>query len=269
MINAYNYYFKAYQQCLLLSENDMLTAKVSYNLGTACRWLRFDTHAKSFLEQAKQVFDKFSDQRSVADTLYVLGIVHKNMKDFKIAGEYIKHSLAIYESLEIIDWAQIAKRTYAYDILGTDRPKEAINVLVESIPTLKENKDYKELALTYARIAQLHLELGELEQSSFFMNLAEEIYQDEITVKSPLVNSYILLTHARYYLRIKKFEKSVQYAFKSSAILDKMKLHKEMADSLQIAYQAYKEAGDFPKALAISEQIMSTLREAVESLANP
>lgn len=258
-LDAYKYYSLAFQYSNRYHETDLLVARITYNLGNTCRQLRFHDEAKEYLEKARTYFIDLSDQLNLARSLYLLGIVHRNMDDLENAGGYLKQSLALYESLEIIEWVETAKRVYAFYVLSYDHPQEAIEELRSQALILKEAKDFNTLALTYARIADLHLESKETSEAGRFVGMAASLFEHVIEEPNKEYFAHVLTTNAKYHLQINKYEDCIELAFKSAEILGKMDLDREMAESLEIVKSAYKAKGDTSKALETAEQINSVL----------
>ncbi|MBL0385555.1 helix-turn-helix transcriptional regulator [Tumebacillus sp. ITR2] len=258
-LDAYKNYSLAFQYSNKFHEPDLLLARITYNLGNTCRQLRYHEEAKEYLEKARTYFVDLADHLNLARSLYLLGIVHRNMDDFENAGRYLKQSLALYESLEIFEWVETAKRVYAFYVLSYDHPQEAIEELKSQASLLKDSKDFNTLALTYARIADLHLESKETSEAGRFVGMAASLFEHVIEAPNEEYFAHVLATSAKYNLQLNKFDDCIELAFKSAEILGKMDLDRDMAESLEIVKSAYKAKGDTSKALETAEQINTVL----------
>ncbi|KEO84092.1 helix-turn-helix domain-containing protein [Tumebacillus flagellatus] len=258
-LDAYKNYSMAFQYCNKFHELDLLLAQVTYNIGNTCRQLSYHEEAKQYLESARAYFDQLSDQLSLATSLYMLGIVHRNLGDLENAGKYLKQSLALYESLEIFDLAGTAKRVYAFYVLSQDHPNEAIEELKAQAINLKEAKEFNTLALTYARIADLFLEIKQTSEAGRFIGMAASLFDHAIEAPNEEYLAHVLTTSSRYHLQINKFDDCIELAFKSAEILGKMDLDRELAESLELVKAAYKAKGDITKALETAEHINKVL----------
>ncbi|HEU4963932.1 MAG TPA: helix-turn-helix transcriptional regulator, partial [Bacilli bacterium] len=172
MINAHNYYKRAFQASQRFPQSDQLSALILYNLGHVCMWLRIDHEAQTYLEQAVVLFEQFSDYKDLADALYVLGVLYKNMGDFMNAGIFIKKSLALFESLEVRDWALLAKHQYAFYILAEEDPREAISELLRTVSEYQQLGEIQKIPYLRARISFLYLGLGEVYKAKSFIESA-------------------------------------------------------------------------------------------------
>ncbi|MFD2170056.1 helix-turn-helix domain-containing protein [Tumebacillus lipolyticus] len=268
LVNAYNYYTRAYQNSLRFPEPDILCGNISYNLGNSCRWLRLDNEARTYLEHAIKVYEKATDPKKLADAYFVLGIVYKNQEQYVNAGEYFKKALVLYETLEIVEWVLEAKHHYAFFVQSQQSPEEAIPNLIEAANEYERIKDKRNQAYLYAQVCVLYQHVDDFEQAKQYISSALDLFtRDEAEGEAKY--AYVYRVFSNYLIDIKEYAMSIEYSVISSEIFGKMGLEKESADSLEAAVIAYKAQGNLAQALEFSEKRNRLLRNPAVLFVTP
>lgn len=256
MAYAHSQYQRAYQICKRFPDADLLSSKVSFNLGTVCIDLGLYSEALAYLTNAHQFFEKAADPKRLATTLFSLGLCYHALKDLQQAGIYLEQSLELFKSLNIMSMARRIKQQYAYYVIGPQNPERALDELIVCAADFKDSGDTTREAYTYSSIASIYLELEKVDSAEKYTELAISLID---AADNDFRFAYIYRTAATFMLKVKRTDESIEYAFKSANIFDKMGIEREAANSLRIAVDAYQSMGHVEKALSISQQVIEKL----------
>lgn len=258
LVKGYASSLRAFQICTKHLLIDELTARIAYNLGKTCNALRNAIDAKEYFNIAQEYFEKVSDPKELALTLFEQGITYSQLKNFKKAQSCLDHSLAIYNSLNMQHMAQRVKRTIADLVLSRTDPQLAIRMQIECAQMFEQLEDFPRLAYTYGTIASLHLELRNLAEARSYLEMAMKLIPVESS-RNPRY-AFIYRVQAQYLCMAEKFVESIEFSSKSTDLFDKMGMEREAADSLEISVQAYRQLGDLEKVIETYERVTRLLR---------
>ena len=155
LMDAHAHYLRAFQLTQRFNAVDLVSARISYNLGMTCRHLNRYTEAISYLTRAESFFKKNSDMQRLAQTYVELGITFRVDKNFELADHYLQESLSIYRALNIVSMATHVRRTHASVVLAETDPLQAIAELKDCASEF-ENAGTGSGAYRHMRILHKH-----------------------------------------------------------------------------------------------------------------
>lgn len=261
MTYAHSHYLRAHQICKRFPVIDLLYSKVSYNLGNISIDMGHYSDALVYLTDAQQFFAKASDPQKLATTLFALGLAHHALNDLEQAGKCLKQALELFKSLNIMAMALRIKQQYAYYVLAPQEPELALKKLLDCAKEFKKQGDKIREANTYSDIASLYIQQERFPEAGVYLSQALSLFSEDVAYKD-FRFAYIYRTNANYRLKIKEYDKAIEYAFKSADIFGKMGIERESANSLRIAVEAYQMLGHLSEALKTSQKV-------IEMLSNP
>ncbi|MBL0386063.1 helix-turn-helix domain-containing protein [Tumebacillus sp. ITR2] len=261
--DAYAHYIRAHQITKSFPVVDELTAKVAFNMGQVYSWMRNPVDAQFFLQIAEKYFRDISDHKKLADTLFANGLVFQELNQLDRAERYLREALALYCSQNFLVLAQRVKYQLASRVTSKMEPEVGIQELNECAKMFQQFDDMPRFIYTHATIAEIHLEVDNLELAGEHLQTAFEAFPSEDYATSTN-NAYLFRVNAKCLLRTGAYEKSLEYSFKSSGFYSKMGVQREAADSLEIAVHAYELLGDKDKALELGKQVRDMLRDSLD-----
>ncbi|PWK07012.1 helix-turn-helix domain-containing protein [Tumebacillus permanentifrigoris] len=228
-------------------------AVVTMNLGILCIQLGFHDDAKKYLEQAREYFAEKTDLQNLARSLFSMAVATKNK-------EYIVQALSLYDSLNDLRNAYLAKQHYVYYFASQDDYKAAVEELQNLAFKFENDLDDPEMSVyLYGRAFMVSRNSGDQELAEFNLNYAEE--------KSLKVNyenshriAYLHRCKALNEMSKNNFQNSISQSLKSSELYANMKMYSESAESLQIAAEAYSQLGKFQEAYEVLTRVNKLLR---------
>lgn len=269
--NAHAHYMRAQQLSLTFAMFDELAAKISYNLGMVCSWLKKPKEATEHLERAEQFFREISDNFKLADTLFRQGQCYRDLEQLELAEQYLNESLAIYKSLNLLELAQHVKYNLASSVTAAKEFDLGIEQLQECIENFIELNSFHMVAYTNVRIAELHLEKGHVDEADQFLVKAQQVMQSvELSeYDQNNVNAYYYMVWASLLYSKQSYDEAIATAFNSSKLFGKMGIKRDEADSLEVAVDSYLKLGQPDEAIQLSRHISDLLRQSLDSFATP
>ena len=261
--DAYAHYIRAHQITKSFPVVDELTAKIAFNMGQVYSWMRNPVDAQFFLQVAEEYFRDISDHKKLADTLFANGLVFQELNQLERAERYLREALALYCSQNFLVLAQRVKYQLASRVTSKVEPEVAIKELTECAKMFKQYDDTPRYIYTHATIAEIYLEVDNVEMASKHLQTAFDSFPSKDYANSTN-NAYLFRVKAKCLVQTGAYEKSVEFSFKSSKFYSKMGVQREAADSLEIAVQAYKLLGEKDKALELGEQVRDMLRDSLD-----
>lgn len=259
---AYAHYHRAYMISLKFPVIDDLAARIAFNLGKVCSWMKNNIDAQEFFTIAEQFFNKSTQTKELASILYAQGLVYLDRKDLTRAEESLKESLTLYKSLNMYRMAQRVKRAIACLILSQTQPDLAVLELAKCAEMFESMNDEPRAAFSYAAIAEIYLDQRQYHQAKHYLQLSFNfIFED--TLVDPKY-AYVYRIQARYLLAVGLSEESIEFSFKSSELFDRMGMAREAADSLELSIDAYRSLGKVDQALDISVRVSQLLRNSLD-----
>lgn len=256
--NAHAYYMRAYQLTLRFSERDLTAARISYNLGMVCRQLNRQMDSIEYLSKAEFFFKGISDSKTLAHVLFELGIAYRFRMDFERADEYLKESLALYRSLNIVSMAREVRQTHAFIVLAEKHPDESIKELLNCAFDHEKANDTVRLVYTNACIAFLQLKQKRYAEANIHLQKARNLITEDEAEKYPEF-AYLYHVNAYYCLEISDFKRCVELAYQSANTFDKMGLEWDAAEALKLSAHAYRKQSMFEQADRVSQKIIELI----------
>ena len=264
---AHAHYVRANQVALTFDVFDELAAKITYNLFKVCKWLKLPVEATEHLEKAEQYFRSFSDDRELADILFAQGLCYRDLNKLELAEKYLNDAFALYKSQILVELAQRVLYNLASSVTVVYKFELGIEHLLECAENFKNLKLPAQVAFTYIRIAELHLEKGHDQEADQYLVEAMQAVQ---SVEIPAY--YVDEIYAFYYKMLAKtlfkkrqYTEAIEMSFNSSALFGKMSMKRDEADSLEIAVDSYHELGDSNEAMKLSKRVIELLRHSLDS----
>jgi transcriptional regulator with XRE-family HTH domain len=183
-VQAYSAYQRAYQISQRFPFN-LISADISFNLGMVCSLMPMKREALSFYEKAKGYYSEVADVRKLANTLFNLALVHREMNDIKGTEDYLEQALVLYESLNMLNRVYFAKQEHAYHVLFETEPEQAVQELTSCSEQFEQLGDIPRLIYSYTRLANVLLKIGRYEDAEKFLLLTLTYFTEEESKKYP------------------------------------------------------------------------------------
>ncbi|WP_198299655.1 helix-turn-helix transcriptional regulator [Tumebacillus avium] len=269
--HAHAHYVRAHQLSLTFAIFDELAAKISYNLGMICSWLKKPSEATEHLENAERYFRDISDHIKLADTLFRQGQCYRDLNKMELAERYLNESFVIYKSHNHLVLAQHVRYNLASTVTALNEFDLAIEQLLECIDNFKELQSWNMVVYTYVRIAEIHLENGRYKEAEKFLVEAQQVLRSVELPEYDHNNVYAFYYRvlARSLYTIGKYSEAIEMSFNSSELYGKIGVKRDEADSLEIAVDSYLKLGDTNEAIQLSRRISDLLRYSLDIFANP
>lgn len=252
LAKAYSAYKRAYQVSLRLPSYELTSAKVSYNLGMVCNQLELADEATLYLMQASEYYEKMTDMRRLADSYFHMAIATKE-------ESYVTKALHLYEGLESLKMANMLKQYRAIHIDAKREYTGAVKELEDLSSEFERFGEFEESLFILASAAKICLEHLDTQRAEDYLKRAciqKEKVKQETTFHVALFHQ----AKAQLELMLENFDDCLQNAVQSSEIFDKMGLHSDSADSLELGVEALRRTGMHEEALKAATQVNSLLR---------
>lgn len=261
--NAHAYYMRAYQTSIRFPEFDLTSARITFNYGKVCRMMERHMEAIEYLTRVEDFFSKNSDVKRLALTLFELGIAYTNQNRTELAKTSLEKSLALYESMNILNMMRRVRESYAYNVLSQTKPEQAIEEIISCAEDFKKEGDTPQLAFTYARAAELYMCQGKDSEAEVFLQRSLSLFNEESGGKNPRY-AYAYFVYAKFLLKTNMFSDCVHFSYKASDFFDKMGLERDAAETLKVSSEAYRLQGMFEQADKVSQRIIELLSRSNE-----
>jgi len=177
-----------------------LQASTLHNLGRVAQELREWEQARSYYQQAIEIYIEYGDRYSQARTLHQLGIVAQELREWEQARSYYQQALEI--KIEYGDRFSQARTLHQLGIVAQQLREweQARSYYQQAIEIFIEYGDRYEQAGTLHTLGNLAQELREWEQARSYYQQAIEIYieyGDRFSQASTLNNLGILAQELR------------------------------------------------------------------------
>lgn len=248
----YNYQ-KALDYTLRIDGEDILTAKICLNLAVLLRILGQTKECITYLDRSHAFFQKHSDPRQLSKVLYERGILSKNAHDYKRAAEYFEQAKTIMLSLNLKHYANMVNHMIASEVTVHQNPHIALQQLHECIERFLEERNYPLVILEYAKIANIYIQMSDLEQADRSLTFASELIQTHSLETTPESAECFRIFAVYYYTRY-EYATSIEYAWRSAKTFDRIGLIKDQVEAMKIIVDCHQHLGDFEQALRLERQ---------------
>ncbi|MBL0386923.1 tetratricopeptide repeat protein [Tumebacillus sp. ITR2] len=271
MTHAHAHYLRAQQIALTFAVFDELAAKISYNLGMVCSWLKKPSEATEHLEKAEWYFREIADNIRLADTLFRQGQCYRDLNKLELAERYLNESFAIYKSHNLLVLAQHVRYNLASSVTSVKEFSLAVEQLLECIDNFKLLQSFNMVIYSNVRIAEIHLENGRYKEAEQFLVEAQHVLSSVELPEYDHNNVYAFYYRvlARSLYAKGKFSEAIEMSFNSSERYGKIGVKRDEADALEIAVDSYLKLGDSDAAIQLSRRISDLLRYSLDLFANP
>lgn len=255
-INDFERAFSAFEQgyriSVRLPEFGLVAARVTKNLGLTCNQLGFKKDASRYLEKAYKFFQNASNLNELANTLFYMALATDN-------AEYMLKARSLYEGIEYVREANIAKQYYAFHVVKNDDPEKSLNEIEACTREFERLGDLPMCIFTLSRSAMLCTEQNRLSEAEHYLNLAGSYVAKFGDSKDYLLAEFFK-AKSMFHYRGNNYDEAITTAMKSAEICVTMGLAIDGADSLQIAAECYRQIGNLEKAYDTSMEIVQLLR---------
>ncbi|PWK15727.1 hypothetical protein C7459_103279 [Tumebacillus permanentifrigoris] len=255
-INDFERAFSAFEQgyriSVRLPKFGLIAARVTKNLGLTCNQLGFKKDATRYLEKAYKFFQHASNINELANTMFYLALATEN-------AEYMLKARSLYEGIEFVREANIAKQYYAFHVVKNDNPDKSLSEIEDCTREFERMGDLPMCIFTLSRSAMLCTELDRQDEAEHYLELAEK-YVEELGDKSDYLLSEYYKAKSILYYRRTDYNQAVRNAMKSVEICVTMGLVTDAADALQVAAESYRQLGMIEMAYNTSMEIVKMLR---------
>lgn len=248
----YNYQ-KALDYTLRIDGEDVLTAKICLNLAVVLRLLGHMKECFTYLDRSHDFFQKHSDLKQLSKVLYERGILSSNAHDYKRAAEYFEQARTIMLSLNLKHYANMVNHMIASEVTVHQNPQSALQQLRQCIEHFLEEKNFALVILEYAKMAEIYIQMNDLEHAARSLDCATELIQTHSLENAP-ESAECYRIFAIYYYTINDYSASIEHAWRSAEIFDRMKLIKDQVEAMKVIVDCHQELGDFEQALRFERQ---------------
>jgi transcriptional regulator with XRE-family HTH domain len=253
---AYSAYESGYRISLKLPDFGLVAARVTKNLGLVCNQLNLFDDAQRYLEKAQTFYGAVSDVKGLADTIFALGIATNN-------ESHLTKSKLLYESLNLVEEANIVKQHYAYSVESKVDYKSSIKTFRSAVAEFEKLGVHYRSLFTLSQAALIALKNDDSEEAVRLLDQAEELRNSR---KEEVV--FALRIFYKAYAKLKfiqnQYDDCKKYSEISSELYAKMGMYDESAEALQICAEAYQIEGDYQNACMVfgkvSELLWKSLR---------
>jgi transcriptional regulator with XRE-family HTH domain len=250
---AYSAFEQGYRISLKLPEFGLISARVTKNLGLTCNQLGFKDDARLYLEKAYAFFNKVSDLKELANTLFDMSLATGN-------PEYILKARSIYEGMNYVREANLATQHYAFHVESKNNYKKAIEKLITTAIEFEKIGDLGMCVYTYSRGAKVCLEHQEIEEAESLLWQAKERMQ-QLPSDNHYYTSYYFRINAELKLILGMYEECVSDAEMASNMYAIMGMYADSGDAMEICTKAYESQQNITKAYESSKKVIDLLRK--------
>lgn len=254
---AYSAYEQGYRISLKLPEFGLVAARVTRNLGLACNYLGYREDALRYLEKAHIFFERVSDVKELANTLYDMALATGN-------AEYMLKACSLYEGLNLVREANLAKQYHAFHVESKRDPESALRELDSCAREFEQIGDTWMCIYTLSRAATVCIENGDLHRAGQYLEDAEGIKEREVEGNDYLSIDYYMAL-AAFHLRRGNYTQSVLDSQMASHLCDKMNLMEDSAKALELTAEAYELQGLHELAYQVSKKVIRRLKKKKEA----
>ncbi|MBL0388228.1 helix-turn-helix transcriptional regulator [Tumebacillus sp. ITR2] len=250
---AYSAYEHGYHVSLRQEVMTRPAAAITLNLGIVCNELGFKEDAQLFLDKARDYYSDKTDLMNLARSLFSLAIATKSK-------EYIVQALSLYNSLNDLRNAYVARQHYLYYYEAKDNYKGAVKELQDLAFKFENDLEDPEMSVyLYGRAFMVCFKSGDQELADVNMSQAEKI-STEVKDEQSSGIAYLHRCKALNEMSKKNFENAIIHSLKSSELYGKMKMYTQSAESLQVSADIYSQMGKFQEAYEVLTRVNKLLR---------
>jgi transcriptional regulator with XRE-family HTH domain len=219
---------------------DKVVPALYYNIASCLVTVRQERLAVDYLNRAIPLMKTYRLPYFEGSCYYMLGVCYSALGEPDNSAAYYRKAVPFYEAAGDLRYA-VRSRSYSY-FYGPDAPQETIPVLEEELVLLADLLDDDEKAATHARIAKLHLDLGDLHAACAQLDCAKRL----ITSTEPKEERGIyLLTAARYLLAAGEYEAASSYANEASEVYASLRYYNvDLQEALNLSRIALQRLRD-------------------------
>lgn len=251
---AYSAYEHGYHISLRMDFMTRPAAVVTMNLGILCTHFGFNEDARKYLNLAREYFADKTELNNLARSLFSLAIATKNK-------EYLVEALSLYNSLQDLRNAYLARQHYVYHFESEHDYKGAVQELQELAFKFEHQLYDPEMSVyLFGRAFMVSFKSGDQSLAELNIIQAEE---KSVYVKDKNSHRIAYLQRCKSINEVSKgnFQNAISQSLKSSELYANMKMYSESAESLQIAAEAYSQLGKFQEAYEVLTRVNKLLRK--------
>jgi transcriptional regulator with XRE-family HTH domain len=249
---AYSAYERGYKISLRLADFGIVAARVTKNLGIVCNQMGLKEDAHKYLEKAHVFFEKASEPKELANTLYYLALATGHV-------EHMVRARTVYEGLNMMREATIAKQYYVFHVEAKTDHKSALKKLEQIERDFEFLQDFDRCVFVLSRSAMICIDQGDFAQAQRYFERAEG-YLTRLGSQRTFLCAEYYKAKAMFYLRHQDCDNCVKYSQIACEICDKMGLYAESAELYELIAESYSLQGETDAALQATKNAIKRLR---------
>ncbi|HEU4964382.1 MAG TPA: tetratricopeptide repeat protein [Bacilli bacterium] len=261
LLKAHSYYQLAYESTQKLEHEDIVTAKILYNLGLTYEWMDHLEDSAKYYSEAERIFkNSANSKRELANVFYAKAITLSKQEQLEKADEYLNMALSLYQSENYYDLVLKSREAHAYVVLSKKDPEKAKQVLLQCCRTYQEAGDTENLIYAYAKLAFICLENGKTTEADYYVQYIQSAMERDPTItKVDLRFGFIFRVFAQVAYETKNYLDAIKNANNSVSIFDTMGLRGETAKSLRYVLDSEIQLKRTESALKTSKRLARVL----------
>jgi two-component sensor histidine kinase/Tfp pilus assembly protein PilF len=242
---------------------DSIQALIFNNLGLAYQYTGSFDKALEYELKSLKIKERLGHQSGIARTHDNLGLIYFEIKDYEKAMFHYNQGLAIYKELK--DTINMLRRSYAIGggFYGLGKYEEARLYLEQAVETAEKYNHIPTIVNAYQVLGLIHLKKDEFEEAEKMLLAAEEKFPKTgpprmlVFVKSNLSVLYLNWGTDVKTNRVEHLTKAAALSKETEEICQENSLLLMQKKSTEVLYKAYKELGQYEKALDYSIKYMA------------
>ncbi len=269
-----NYYQQNYDSALqmymdaapLLKElNDSVKIAGNYsNLGLIYLLKANYKTALSYYDKSYHLESLLNDSIGMAKSLQNMGLIAGNWQRYELQQSYYQQSLKIYEKLKEIRSIADISLNLGVSLITQEKYKDGLQYYKDALKAYEQLQDSSRIASVYTNIGYYHVRTMDFDKANLYLNKAIFIFK-KLKDKTGLLNTYAALGDVCAKQGNK--QKAIELYTQCEKINASIGLTEIRINNLFSLYEAYKEIGNFEKALYTFETY-KTLSDSIYSNEN-
>lgn len=252
---AFSAFEQGYRIGTKMPDFNLVVARVTKNLGLTCNHLGLNEDASRYLQKAYQFFERTSDLYELANTMFYMALATEN-------PDLMIRSRQLYEGLNFVREANMAKQQYAFLVLANEDYAEALKVNESCTTEFLQIGDIPRCIYTLSRSAIICIVKNSLIEAEKYLNRAEE-YLGKLESNNHHQLADFYSAKAMYFYQKQNFGQAIDNAKISAEMCVKMGLNVDGADSLKIVAESLHQQGKHEEAYKVSMEAVNLLRHPI------
>ncbi len=208
--------FKLCQQALMLAKKIKYKegeANALSSIGSIYRMLGDIQNALFYQYESFRIAEKYGFKNELAKTYLAIGIVHSDIKDYDLAVKYVKHSIALYKSINKTSLYNTALANLGEVYLRHNQLDSALHYLQAAHHNLlPDPKTSAVLPFSFSRLGMVYLKLKKYDAAYEYAQKAIELGKMDKNIRVQIKGNQIT---SEYYQSSNKIDSAIYYAQKA------------------------------------------------------